>query len=123
VYDEAGLRKKNWSSERLKNNRRGRIKVYAEKFKGVVYSDIDSKADFNPLWAIPADCAFPCATQNEIQAKDAQGMVKEWNQASGRRRKHANPPGCDQYPYGAECDVRTGLKHPMLEAWLLRVWK
>ena len=77
VYDEAGFTQEKLEFLKdLKNNRRGRIKAYAEKFKGVVYSEIDSKADFNPLWAIPAECAFPCATQNEIQAKDAQAMVK-----------------------------------------------
>jgi len=31
---------------------------------------------FNPLWNIPADCAFPCATQNEVNAKDALNLVK-----------------------------------------------
>jgi glutamate dehydrogenase (NADP+) len=77
VYDEAGFTQEKLEFLKdLKNNRRGRIKVYADKFKGVVYKDIDSKADFNPLWAIPADCVFPCATQNEIQANDAQAMVK-----------------------------------------------
>jgi len=77
VYDGVGFTQEKLEFLKdLKNNRRGRIKEYADKFKGVVYTDIDSKADFNPLWGIPADCAFPCATQNEIQAKDAQEMVK-----------------------------------------------
>jgi glutamate dehydrogenase (NADP+) len=77
VYDEAGFTQEKLEFLKdLKNNRRGRIKAFADKFKGVVYKDIDSKADFNPLWAIPADCAFPCATQNEIQARDAHAMVK-----------------------------------------------
>ena len=77
VYDEAGFTQEKLEFLKdLKNNRRGRIKAYADEFKGVVYKDIDSKADFNPLWAIPSDCGFPCATQNEIQAKDAHAMVK-----------------------------------------------
>jgi glutamate dehydrogenase (NADP+) len=77
IYDEAGF-----TTEKLeflmdlKNNRRGRIKEYAEKFKGVVYKDIDDKADHNPLWNIKADCAFPCATQNEVNEKDANNLVK-----------------------------------------------
>ena len=29
----------------------------------------------SPLWAIPADCAFPCATQNEIRARDAAALL------------------------------------------------
>src|SRR5258706_11982683 len=77
VYDEAGFTQEKLEFLKdLKNNQRGRIKTYADKFKGVVYTDIDSKVEVNPLWAIPADCAFPCATQNEIKAKDAQAMVK-----------------------------------------------
>src|SRR5437867_7829710 len=30
----------------------------------------------NPLWDIKADCAFPSATQNEINAKDASNLIK-----------------------------------------------
>jgi glutamate dehydrogenase (NADP+) len=77
IYDEAGF-----SAEKLeflkdlKNNKRGRIKEFADRFKGVVYKDIDEKADHNPLWAIKADCAFPCATQNEINGKDANNLVR-----------------------------------------------
>ncbi|MGA2967036.1 MAG: NADP-specific glutamate dehydrogenase [Terriglobales bacterium] len=60
----------------LKNNRRGRIKEYAEKFKKAVYTPNDHKADHNGIWAIKADCAFPSATQNEINAKDAATLIK-----------------------------------------------
>ncbi|MBI5527867.1 MAG: NADP-specific glutamate dehydrogenase [Deltaproteobacteria bacterium] len=60
----------------LKNVRRGRIKEYADKFKGAVYAAIDPKADHSPLWNIKAQCAFPSATQNEINAKDAQNLVQ-----------------------------------------------
>jgi glutamate dehydrogenase (NADP+) len=60
----------------LKNNRRGRIKEYADKFSGVVYKDSNESAQSNDLWNIPADCAFPCATQNEINERDAQNLVK-----------------------------------------------
>ncbi len=59
----------------LKNVRRGRIKEYAEKFK-VQYAAADPKLDHNPLWAVEADCAFPSATQNEINEVDAQNLVK-----------------------------------------------
>jgi glutamate dehydrogenase (NADP+) len=31
--------------------------------------------DYNPIWTIKADCAFPSATQNEINAKDAATLV------------------------------------------------
>ncbi len=77
IVDEAGI-----SGEKLeflkdlKNNRRGRIKEYTDKFKGSSFYATDASADHNPLWAIKADCAFPCATQNEINAKDATNLVK-----------------------------------------------
>ncbi len=76
IHDEAGITQEKLEFLKdLKNNRRGRIKEYADKFK-CVYKDIDSKADHNPLWNIKADCAFPCATQNEINEKDANNLVK-----------------------------------------------
>jgi glutamate dehydrogenase (NADP+) len=60
----------------LKNNRRGRIKEYADKFKNVEYHDLALDHPFNPLWNIKADCAFPCATQNEVNEADANNMVR-----------------------------------------------
>jgi len=76
VVDEAGftMEKLEFLKD-LKNNRRGRIKEYADKYK-CTYLAIDPKADHNPLWDIKADCAFPCATQNEINVKDAGNLVK-----------------------------------------------
>jgi len=59
----------------LKNVKRGRIKEYADKFKTAKYIPIDPRLDYNPIWAIKADCAFPSATQNEINAKDAATLV------------------------------------------------
>jgi glutamate dehydrogenase (NADP+) len=77
IYDAAGIdREKLAFVLDLKNNRRGRIKEYAEKYKKAVYTPIDPKLDYNPLWSIKADCAFPSATQNEINAKDAAHLVK-----------------------------------------------
>jgi glutamate dehydrogenase (NADP+) len=60
----------------LKNNRRGRIREYVEKFKKALFMPADVKSDHNPLWNIKADCAFPSATQNEITAKDAANLIK-----------------------------------------------
>jgi len=77
ILDEAGIdRKKLDFVMELKNVKRGRIKEYADKFKGVVYTPADPKLDHNPLWDIKADCAFPSATENEINAKDAANLVK-----------------------------------------------
>jgi len=60
----------------LKNVKRGRIKEYADKFKTAKYTSADPKLDYNPIWDIKAQCAFPSATQNEINAKDAANLVK-----------------------------------------------
>ncbi len=77
IYDAAGIdREKLKFVFQLKNERRGRIQEYADKFKGVTYTPIDPKADHNPLWAVKAQCAFPSATQNEVNAKDAQNLLK-----------------------------------------------
>ncbi|HEX9699636.1 MAG TPA: NADP-specific glutamate dehydrogenase [Acidobacteriota bacterium] len=77
IYDEAGIdRKKLDFVMELKNVRRGRIKEYAEKYKSAVYTEEDPAAEANPLWDHKADCAFPCATQNEIGAADATNLLK-----------------------------------------------
>ncbi|MBP1643730.1 MAG: gdhA, partial [Acidobacteria bacterium] len=77
VYDDAGIDREKlaWLME-LKNVRRGRIQEYVERFKGAVYTPIDPKDDHNPLWDHKADCAFPSATQNEINGKDAANLLR-----------------------------------------------
>ncbi len=77
VYDEAGITKEKlaWVLE-LKNVRRGRIQEYAAKFKGAAYTPVDSKLDHNPLWTHKAQCAFPSATQNEINGTDARNLLR-----------------------------------------------
>ena len=77
IYDEQGIDDKKLAFIMdLKNVRRGRIAEYADKFKGAVFTPIKAGADFNPLWNHKADCAFPSATQNEINAKDAANLLK-----------------------------------------------
>jgi len=77
IYDADGIDRDKlaWVMD-LKNHRRGRIKEYTDKFKKAVYQPIDKKLDHNWLWNIKADCAFPSATQNEINAKDASNLIK-----------------------------------------------
>lgn len=76
IYDEAGIDQEKLAFVMdLKNVRRGRIKEYVERYPDAVYTPVDPDLDYNPLWDHPADCAFPCATQNEINAKDAQNLV------------------------------------------------
>jgi glutamate dehydrogenase (NADP+) len=77
IYDEEGIdRDKLAFVMDLKNNRRGRIKEYADKYSSAVYTESDREADHNALWAHKADCAFPSATQNEINGKDAANMLE-----------------------------------------------
>ena len=76
VYDEAGIdAEKLEYVKRLKNIKRGRIAEYAEKYPQAVYTASDPALDHNPLWNHPADCAFPSATQNEINGTDAQHLI------------------------------------------------
>jgi glutamate dehydrogenase (NADP+) len=77
IHDEGGIdRDKLAFVMDLKNNRRGRIGEYADKFKGATFTPVDSKSDHNPLWDHKAECAFPSATQNEINGKDAANLLK-----------------------------------------------
>ena len=70
IYDEKGLdeEKLNFVFE-LKNIRRGRIKEYLSRYPEAKYFP-----GAKP-WEIPCDIALPCATQNEIQASDAESLV------------------------------------------------
>ncbi|MCG8618093.1 MAG: glutamate dehydrogenase, partial [Desulfobacterales bacterium] len=76
IYDEEGIDgdKLQWVMY-LKNVKRGRIKEYAEKYPTAVYTQLEGNEEFNPLWNHKAQCAFPSATQNEINEKDAQNLV------------------------------------------------
>jgi glutamate dehydrogenase (NADP+) len=77
IYDGDGIdREKLDFVLDLKNVRRGRMKEYTEKYKSAKYTPVDPNRDHNPLWDIKADCAFPSATQNEINAKDAANLLK-----------------------------------------------
>jgi glutamate dehydrogenase (NADP+) len=77
IYDEAGFDKEKLAFLlELKNIRRGRVAEYAQKFKGAVYTKRDRSIGYDTLWDHKADCAFPSATQNEINDKDAANLLK-----------------------------------------------
>jgi glutamate dehydrogenase (NADP+) len=77
IYDEAGIdRDKLAFVMDLKNNRRGRIEEYAANFKGSIFTPVDAELDHNPIWDHKAECAFPSATQNEINGKDAANLLR-----------------------------------------------
>ena len=77
IYDEEGIDNEKLSFiMELKNVRRGRIKEYTDKYKNATYTAFDPYLDHNPLWDHKAQCAFPSATQNEINWIDAQNLIK-----------------------------------------------
>ena len=71
IYDEAGItqEKLDWVKE-LKCVKRGRISEYAKQFPGAKYFE------GKKVWEVKCDCAFPCATQNELLAEDADMLLK-----------------------------------------------
>jgi glutamate dehydrogenase (NADP+) len=76
IYDEAGIDADKLAYVMdLKNVRRGRIKEYADKY-GAQYTPVDPNSDHNPIWDTKADCAFPSATQNEVNGVDANNLIK-----------------------------------------------
>lgn len=71
IHDSEGItiEKLNFVMD-LKNNRRGRIHEYVIKYP---------KAEFHKNktpWEFPCDIALPCATQNELNLKDADILIK-----------------------------------------------
>ena len=71
IHDPDGLNEEKWNYVmQLKNIYRGRIKEYAEKYPNAKYYPGERP------WGIPCDIALPCATQNEIEAADAEKIVK-----------------------------------------------
>lgn len=76
IFDESGItREKLAFIKKLKNIDRGRISVYAEKYSEARFYPLNKDRTNNPLWEIEADCVFPCATQNEINERDARNLA------------------------------------------------
>jgi len=76
IFDEQGIdANKLEFVKHIKNIKRDRIELYTEQYPEAVYFQVDPLLDYNPLWNHKADCAFPCATENEIQQNDAQNLI------------------------------------------------
>ena len=71
IYDPDGIKLD--VVKQIKEVERGRIKEYANRVTGSVYTE--SKGEERPIWKIKADIALPCATQNEINLDDAKTLV------------------------------------------------
>ena len=69
IYDPEGIDEEKLKYIKdLKNNRRGRIYEYAEKYKAEFHEN-------QHPWSVPCDLAFPCATQNEISEDHAKTLI------------------------------------------------
>ena len=76
IYDTEGIDSQKLAFvKRLKNLKRGRIQEYVDKYSETTYTETDTTLDYNPLWTHRADCAFPCAVENEIREKDAYNLI------------------------------------------------
>ena len=71
IYDEEGITQKklDWV-KKLKGEKRGRISEYVKKFPNAKYFA------GKKVWEVKVDCAFPCATQNELLGEDADKLLK-----------------------------------------------
>lgn len=76
IYDKDGIDREKlaWVMD-LKNARRGRIMEYAQQYPHAEFTPIDPSSSSNPMWAVPAEAAFPSATQNEIKDEDAANLL------------------------------------------------
>lgn len=71
IYDKEGIDAEKLAFVMdLKNNRRGRISAYADEYPSAVFHKGETP------WKVPCDIALPCATQNELDAQDAQALIK-----------------------------------------------
>ena len=72
IYDSNGINLD--VVKQIKEVERGRIKDYAARVAGSVYTE--GKGEERPIWKIKTDIALPCATQNEINLDDAKVLVE-----------------------------------------------
>ncbi|WP_314743011.1 NADP-specific glutamate dehydrogenase [Treponema lecithinolyticum] len=71
IYDKDGIDETKLSYiKQLKNVERGRISEYVKKYPSAEFTQ-----NARP-WTVPVDCAFPCATQNEMDETNAQTLVQ-----------------------------------------------
>ncbi|WP_163382582.1 NADP-specific glutamate dehydrogenase [Cyclobacterium sp. SYSU L10401] len=73
VHDPEGMTEEKLNFLKLvKNGERKSIAAFAEKYASATFTANGNKN----IWSIPADCAFPCATQNELNETDAKTLRK-----------------------------------------------
>lgn len=76
IIDESGIDHDKLSFiKHLKNEERGRIKAYKDKYPEAQYIPKHEELNEKTVWKVKGDCAFPCATQNEVNDYDAQNLA------------------------------------------------
>ena len=122
IYDESGIDLS--VVKQIKEVERGRIKAYAERVPGSVYTE-----GCHGIWTVPCDVALPCATQNELDLAGAEALVAHGVLAvcEGANMPH-HPRGCRLLPeercavcpgQGFQCRRRIGQRsgdEPELDA-------
>ena len=68
VTDEDGIKLD--VVKQIKEVERGRIKEYAARVPGAVYTE-----GFRGIWTVKCDIALPCATQNELDEDGAKALI------------------------------------------------
>ncbi|TDG15957.1 NADP-specific glutamate dehydrogenase [Seongchinamella unica] len=98
IYDPEGINeeKLDYVTE-LKTVKRGRISEYADRY------DCDYYPDKRP-WSVDCDLAFPCATQNELDVKDAKALIKN---------------GCMAISEGANMPTTVDAMHRLQDAGVI----
>jgi glutamate dehydrogenase (NADP+) len=98
IYDKEGITQEKLAFIlELKNEKRGRIKEYADKY-GCEYFPNQKP------WNISCDIALPCATQNELEGMDAKQLIKN---------------GCKLVAEGANMPCTTAAIHEFQQAGVL----
>ncbi|WP_396633012.1 NADP-specific glutamate dehydrogenase [Maribacter sp. R86514] len=99
VYDKDGINdEKLVYVMDLKNNRRGRISEYADKYPSAEFHKGKTP------WDVKCDIALPCATQNELDQQDAKNLLKN---------------GCMCVAEGANMPCNTDAVHEFNNAKIL----
>ncbi len=62
--------------KKIKLEDKGRIQTYCEQYKEAEYVETKGDKNKNTIWQVKADCAFPCATQNELDENGAKSLVE-----------------------------------------------
>ncbi len=75
IYDKAGIDLALLKD--VKEVRRASLTEYAKERSSAVYTPVEKYPEgHNAVWTVPCQCAFPSATQNELNAKDADVLLK-----------------------------------------------